>query len=368
MYVKGLRKRLRDTVEGEIRFDPGSPRPLRAGRVELLPRAAWPRASAQRRGRRRDPRRLQGVRRARRVPDRLALRWPGRTRQRGGRPRLLQVHAPDRRHRPGEPRRARRARSRVLRADGSGQAAPLDLGAEASDAQPLRLRRDAPEQLRRDENAQYSGIAVHNVEALDVILYDGTSMHLGWMTASDLDEAIARGDRAAAVLRGLRDFRDRLRHAHPRPLSPAAVARVGLQPGRAPRPGKIRAIQPGAIFVGTEGTCATIVEATIRRLHLSSGARPRHHRLRRRVPCGRRRAGESRLSSSSDGRRGDGSGLYHHINKDGPAQRQVPRRRARGARPALVQIASHSAAESRARGERLAVVVRARAVGREGHR
>ena len=111
-------------------------------------------------------------------------------------------------------------------------------------------------------NAQYSGIAVHNVEALDVILYDGTSMHLGSMTASDLDEAIARGDRAAAVLRGLRDFRDRyatrIRDRYPR--LPRRVSGYNLDELLPREDGRLYLART---LVGTEGTCATIVEATI---------------------------------------------------------------------------------------------------------
>ncbi len=59
-------------------------------------------------------------------------------------------------------------------------------------------------------NAHYAGIAVHNVEALDVALYDdGTRLHLDWMTEGELERAIARGDAAGNLLRGLRDLRDR---------------------------------------------------------------------------------------------------------------------------------------------------------------
>ncbi|HEY6463430.1 MAG TPA: FAD-binding oxidoreductase, partial [Polyangiaceae bacterium] len=58
-------------------------------------------------------------------------------------------------------------------------------------------------------NAQYAGIAVHNVEALEVLLYDGTRMNLGWMTEDDLSSAIAVGDAASRVYRSLRDLRDR---------------------------------------------------------------------------------------------------------------------------------------------------------------
>jgi FAD/FMN-containing dehydrogenase/Fe-S oxidoreductase len=60
-------------------------------------------------------------------------------------------------------------------------------------------------------NAQWNGTAVKNTEALDVLLYDGTRLHLGWMTELELAARIekTRGTRESEVLSSLRSLRDR---------------------------------------------------------------------------------------------------------------------------------------------------------------
>jgi FAD/FMN-containing dehydrogenase/Fe-S oxidoreductase len=116
-------------------------------------------------------------------------------------------------------------------------------------------------------NAQYSGIAVHNVEALDVVLYDGTRMHLGWMNERDLEAEIANGGRQGEVYQALRDLRDRyadrIRKGYPR--LPRRVSGYNLDELLAKEDGRINIARA---IVGTEGTCVTILEATIQLVDL----------------------------------------------------------------------------------------------------
>ena len=116
-------------------------------------------------------------------------------------------------------------------------------------------------------NAQYAGIAVHNVEALDVVLYDGTRMHLGWMTEDDLTAAIAAGGRTGEVYRDLRDLRDRYRTRIEQgyPKLPRRVSGYNLDELLPKADGRFNVARA---IVGTEGTCATILEATVRLVDL----------------------------------------------------------------------------------------------------
>lgn len=112
-------------------------------------------------------------------------------------------------------------------------------------------------------NAQYAGIAVHNVEALDVVLYDGTRMHLGWMTDADLEKAISKNDRESLVYKQISDLRDRyasrIRDGYPK--LPRRVSGYNLDELLTKSDGRFNVARS---IVGTEGTCVTIVEATIR--------------------------------------------------------------------------------------------------------
>lgn len=119
--------------------------------------------------------------------------------------------------------------------------------------------------------AQMNGIAVHNVEALDVVLYDGTRMHLGWMREADLAAAIRQGGRAGAVFAGLRNIRERwatqIRARYPE--IPRRVSGYNLDQLL---PGVDGRFNLARVLVGSEGTLATTLEATV---HLIP--KPRYH-------------------------------------------------------------------------------------------
>ncbi|HEY2368713.1 MAG TPA: FAD-binding oxidoreductase, partial [Polyangiaceae bacterium] len=116
-------------------------------------------------------------------------------------------------------------------------------------------------------NAQYAGIAVHNVEALEVALYDGTRMTLGWMNEETLAGAIAAGGRNGEVLAKLRDLRDRYRGRIEErfPRIPRRVSGYNLD---ALLPGADGRFNVARAIVGSEGTLATILEATVRLVDL----------------------------------------------------------------------------------------------------
>src|SRR5437868_13269480 len=58
-------------------------------------------------------------------------------------------------------------------------------------------------------HAEYAGKAIDNTEELDVLLYDGTRMRVGWMDDAALDAAIRAGGRAGEVYARLRAVRER---------------------------------------------------------------------------------------------------------------------------------------------------------------
>ncbi len=110
--------------------------------------------------------------------------------------------------------------------------------------------------------AQMNGVAVHNVEALEVLLYDGTRMSLGWTTERELAERIARGGREGEVLGALRALRDRyaekIRTSFPN--LPRRVSGYNLDQLL---PGADGRFNLARVIVGSEGTLATMLEATL---------------------------------------------------------------------------------------------------------
>jgi FAD/FMN-containing dehydrogenase/Fe-S oxidoreductase len=110
--------------------------------------------------------------------------------------------------------------------------------------------------------AQYSGIAVHNVEAMRVALYDGQELELGWMNDAELNERAAATTDQGRLFRDLRQFRDRYEHQIRK--MPQLSRRVSgynldwLLPDKRGRFNIARAL------VGSEGTCVTMLEATVR--------------------------------------------------------------------------------------------------------
>jgi FAD/FMN-containing dehydrogenase/Fe-S oxidoreductase len=107
-------------------------------------------------------------------------------------------------------------------------------------------------------HALFGGKTVENVEALDILLYDGTRMRVGRTTEEELAAIIAAGGRRGEIYAGLRRLRDtyadlvRARF----PDIPRRVSGYNLDQ-LLPENG----FNVARALVGTEGTCVTILEA-----------------------------------------------------------------------------------------------------------
>jgi FAD/FMN-containing dehydrogenase/Fe-S oxidoreductase len=105
-------------------------------------------------------------------------------------------------------------------------------------------------------HAQMNGIAVHNVEAIDALLYDGTRLTAGWMTEDEMRARIARGGREGELLAQL----DALRRRY----EPEVRARYPKIPRRVSGynldqliPGDDGRFNLARVLVGSEGTLVT---------------------------------------------------------------------------------------------------------------
>jgi Fe-S oxidoreductase/FAD/FMN-containing dehydrogenase len=100
-----------------------------------------------------------------------------------------------------------------------------------------------------------------NIEALDVLTYDGLRMHAGKTSDEELEQIIAEGGRRADIysrLKALRDtYADLIRERFPN--IPRRVSGYNLDQ-LLPENG----FHVARSLVGTEGTCVTLLEATVR--------------------------------------------------------------------------------------------------------
>ena len=104
------------------------------------------------------------------------------------------------------------------------------------------------------------GKVADNVETLDLMLYDGTPMTVGRTSADELDALMRRGGRVGQIYAGLATLRDRyadlIREKFPR--IPRRVSGYNLDE-LLPENG----FHVARALVGSEGTCATVVSATL---------------------------------------------------------------------------------------------------------
>jgi len=109
-------------------------------------------------------------------------------------------------------------------------------------------------------HAQMSGKTDTNIEEMEVLLYDGTRMTVGWMNEAEMDAEIRKGGRVGDLYRYLKALRDRyadlIRQKYPR--IPRRVSGYNLDyllPGENGRFNIARSL------VGSEGTLVTVLEA-----------------------------------------------------------------------------------------------------------
>lgn len=110
-------------------------------------------------------------------------------------------------------------------------------------------------------HALMGGKTVDNIHALDVMLYDGTRLSVGKTSDDELDAIIRAGGRKGEIYAGLKAIRDRyaplIRAKFPR--IPRRVSGYNLDE-LLPENG----FHVARALVGSEGTCVTMLEATLR--------------------------------------------------------------------------------------------------------
>ena len=108
------------------------------------------------------------------------------------------------------------------------------------------------------------GKTVDNVEELKVLLYDGTQLTVGATSDTDVDQIVSEGGRRGEVYSKLRTIRDQyadlIRARFPR--IPRRVSGYNLDE-LLPENG----FHVAHALVGTEGTCATVLEAKLKLIH-----------------------------------------------------------------------------------------------------
>ena len=169
------------------------------------------------------------------------------------------------------------------------------------------------------------GKTVDNVEALEVILHDGTRVSAqGSMDEAQLGAAIARGGREGELYSRLRELRDRTAdsvRAH-FPKLPRRVSGYNLDELMPER-----GFNLARAIVGSEGTLATIIRATIRAVPRPKELALGGARIRRRVYRGRSNAMAAGASpGSARGLRRESAGVRAD---QGDAGRAVSAGRAR---------------------------------------
>jgi FAD/FMN-containing dehydrogenase/ferredoxin len=113
-------------------------------------------------------------------------------------------------------------------------------------------------------HAQMAGPAANNVEAMEVLTYDGLRLRVGPTSDADLNRILHEGGRRGEIYRGLRDIRERygelIRQRYPQ--IPRRISGYNLNE-LLPENG----CHIARALVGSEGTCVTILEATVRLIH-----------------------------------------------------------------------------------------------------
>jgi FAD/FMN-containing dehydrogenase/Fe-S oxidoreductase len=115
-------------------------------------------------------------------------------------------------------------------------------------------------------HAQMAGKAGENLLSMDIVLYDGTQMTVGWTDDRQLQANIARGGREGSVYAQLQSLRDRygklIQEKYPR--IPRRVSGYNLDHLLAGEDGRFNVARA---LVGSESTCITILEAQVRLIY-----------------------------------------------------------------------------------------------------
>ena len=111
-------------------------------------------------------------------------------------------------------------------------------------------------------HAQMNGPAVDNVESLEILLYDGTRMSVGWLSEAEWQGRIQGGGREAEIYAKLMALRRRyeplIKSRYPR-----IIRRVSGYNLDRLIPNEQGMVNIARALVGSEGTCVTILEAQV---------------------------------------------------------------------------------------------------------
>lgn len=115
-------------------------------------------------------------------------------------------------------------------------------------------------------HAQMAGSVASNTESLEVLLYDGTRMTLGWTTEEEMHAYAAEAGRIGGIYKSLLALRDKyekqIRERYPN--IPRRISGYNLDQLIPDERGRINLARA---LVGSEGTLVTILSATLRLVH-----------------------------------------------------------------------------------------------------
>jgi FAD/FMN-containing dehydrogenase/Fe-S oxidoreductase len=115
-------------------------------------------------------------------------------------------------------------------------------------------------------HAQMAGKAGENVLSMDIVLYDGTEMTVGWMDNQQLNAKIAGGGREGSIYAQLKSLREKygklINERYPR--IPRRVSGYNLDHLL---PGDDGRFNVARVLVGSESTCVTILEAEVQLIY-----------------------------------------------------------------------------------------------------
>jgi len=109
-----------------------------------------------------------------------------------------------------------------------------------------------------------AGETVDNIEALEIVTYDGTRMTVGATNDQELERIVREGGRRGEIYRRLKELRDKYadRIRQEFPMIPRRVSGFNL-PALLPEQG----FHVAKALVGTEGTCAVVLSAKTKLVH-----------------------------------------------------------------------------------------------------
>ena len=114
--------------------------------------------------------------------------------------------------------------------------------------------------------AQMNGAASNNTEAMDVVLYDGTRLHLDWMSEEQWEQKLHSGGREGEIYAKLKSLRQRYQPLIEKnyPHIPRRVSGYNLDQLI---PNEQGMVNMARALVGSEGTCVTILEAKVKLIY-----------------------------------------------------------------------------------------------------